>query len=666
MSATGGCSQLVGSFTDCVPAVVTVPPQADSIPPGLAEHPDFEVISELGRGGMGVVYLATNKLMGRKEVLKVVSRERIDRAGALDRFLREIRNAAQLHHPNIVTAYSAIRVGESIVFAMEYVEGHDLSQLVKLCGPLPVAHACNFIYQAALGLQYAHEQGMVHRDIKPSNLILARHGKEPAVKVLDFGLAKATREGPMDRGLTHEGQMLGTPDFIAPEQSLDAHKADIRADIYSLGCTLYYLLSGGAPFQATSLYELLQAHHSMEAKPLNLVRPEVPWELAAVVAKMMAKEPGRRFQTPGEVAQALTPFFKVAPLPVPAPATSQRDLGAWWTAVGKPSGMKLRVWSAVGGLLVLGLVVAWAAGALRVKTANRRIESRLDAGSAVKTAALQESIRTSIGMTLKLIPPGVFFMGAPDDDTAARIGERPSHRVRISKPFYLGVHEVTQAEYKAVMGHNPSHFAATGGGKAWVAGQSTEQYPVDSISWLDAVRFCNALSDMEAREPFYKIDGKDIQVPDWNGLGYRLPTEAEWEYACRLNAPSHARYSFGDDETELGEFGWFSGNSDLRTHPVGQKKPNGFGLYDMHGNIEEWCWDWFGVNYYSESPVNGPTGPVGAAITRDRGDAACRIFRGGNCLCPPGAVRSASRNWHVPESTGYGLGFRLAVGQSSR
>jgi len=310
------------SMTEGIPSALAAAP-ASSIPPGLAEHPDYEILGELGRGGMGVVYLAGNKLMGRMEVLKVVSRDLMDRRGILDRFLREIRNAAQLHHPNIVTAYSAIRAGESIVFAMEYVQGHDLAQLVKGNGPLPVAHACNFIYQAALGLQYAHEQGMVHRDIKPSNLILARHGKRPVVKVLDFGLAKATREGPLDKGLTDEGQMLGTPDYIAPEQSLDAHKADIRADIYGLGCTLYYVLSGRPPFQAASMYEVLQAHHSMEAKPLNLVRPEVPWELAAVVGKMMAKVPARRYQTPGEVARALKPFFKAVEAEPPVERTPQ-------------------------------------------------------------------------------------------------------------------------------------------------------------------------------------------------------------------------------------------------------------------------------------------------------------------------------------------------------
>jgi hypothetical protein len=288
----------------------TAEPAAGWLPPELAEHPDYQVIRELGQGGMGLVYLAHNRLMDRHEVLKVVSSQLMNRRGVQDRFLTEIRNAAKLHHPNIVTAYSAMRAGASLLFAMEYVDGYDLARLVQLGGPLSVEHACHFAYQAALGLQYAHEQGMVHRDIKPSNLIVARQGKRAVVKVLDFGLAKATREGSLQGGLTHEGQMLGTPDFIAPEQIDDARKADIRADIYSLGCTLYYLLTGGPPFQGTNLYDILQAHHSMEALPLNLARPEVPVELAALVGKMMAKEPGRRFQQPQDVAQALVPFFK--------------------------------------------------------------------------------------------------------------------------------------------------------------------------------------------------------------------------------------------------------------------------------------------------------------------------------------------------------------------
>jgi serine/threonine protein kinase len=290
----------------------SAPPPASTLPPGLVDHPDYEILRELGRGGMGVVYMAQNKLMGRMEVLKVVSSHLVNRRGVPDRFLTEIRNAAKLHHTNVVTAYSALRLGESLVLAMQYVEGLDLARLITARGPLPVAHACNYVHQAALGLQHAHDHGMVHRGIKPSNLMLAREGSRAVIKVLDFGLAKVKSEGPTDGTLTQDGQMLGTPDFIAPEQIRNARGADIRADIYSLGCTLYYLLSGGPPFHCASLYDILQAHHSMDAKPLNLARPEVPVELAALVAKMMAKEPERRFQEPKEVAQALKPFFTKA------------------------------------------------------------------------------------------------------------------------------------------------------------------------------------------------------------------------------------------------------------------------------------------------------------------------------------------------------------------
>jgi serine/threonine protein kinase len=280
------------------------------MPPGLANHPDYEILRELGRGGMGVVYLAQNKLMGRHEVLKVIGGHLGKRSGVLDRFLVEIRNAARLHHPNIVTAYTALRFGDDLVLAMEYVEGFDLSRVVKAQGPLTVANACNYMHQAALGLQHAHEHGMVHRDIKPGNLILSRVGNRAVIKLLDFGLAKVQREQSPAATLTQAGQLLGTPAYMSPEQTSDPRRADIRADIYSLGCTLYYLLTGSPPFQGANLYDMLQAHQSMEAMPLNLARPDVPVQLAVIVATMMAKEPERRFQTPQEVAQALAPLLK--------------------------------------------------------------------------------------------------------------------------------------------------------------------------------------------------------------------------------------------------------------------------------------------------------------------------------------------------------------------
>ncbi len=293
-------------------------------PPSLENHPDYHVIRELGRGGMGVVYLAHNRLMARPEVLKVVGRHIVERPGVLDRFLREIRAVARMRHPNIVSAYSAFRWGDDLVFAMEYVAGLNLAQMVMAKGAIAVRQACVYAHQAAMGLQYAHEQGMVHRDIKPANLMLSYQKDRPLIKLLDFGLSKATSEqsangmefvgavGSDDFGghLTCTGDMLGTPGFIAPEQITDSQQADIRADIYSLGCTLYYLLSGEAPFSNRSLVEVLTAHRTLRAPPLDQVRSEVPADLAAIVARMMAKEPADRFQEPAEVAEALKPFFK--------------------------------------------------------------------------------------------------------------------------------------------------------------------------------------------------------------------------------------------------------------------------------------------------------------------------------------------------------------------
>jgi WD40 repeat protein/serine/threonine protein kinase len=306
-------------------AAPTKPHPASDVLPELRDHAQYEVIRELGRGGMGVVYLARNKLMDRLEVLKVVNKQLLGNPGAAERFLREIRSAAKLSHPNIVTAHSALPVGELLVFAMEYVEGENLAQVVQANGWLPVANACYYAHQVTLGLQHAFEKGMVHRDIKPQNLILARENKKHIVKILDFGLAKATREGEeADRGLTGTGAMLGTPDYIAPEQTLDAARADIRADIYSLGCTLHYLLAGSPPFKGNSQFELLQAHHMKDATPLNQIRADVPPELANVVAKMMAKDPARRYQKPVEVAQALAPFVKAPTKSVPPASPGDR------------------------------------------------------------------------------------------------------------------------------------------------------------------------------------------------------------------------------------------------------------------------------------------------------------------------------------------------------
>jgi formylglycine-generating enzyme required for sulfatase activity len=253
-----------------------------------------------------------------------------------------------------------------------------------------------------------------------------------------------------------------------------------------------------------------------------------------------------------------------------------------------------------------------------------------------------KSITSSIGMQLALIPAGEFLMGSSkDQDKDAGDDETPRHPVRITRPFYLGLTEVTQGQYRAVTGESPSQF------------RGSDDLPVEHVSWLDAVRFCNGLSELERLPPFYRIKGDQVAVADPRGVGYRLPTEAEWEYACRARNP--ARYSFGHDPAVLGEYAWFYKNSGSKTHPVGQNRPNGFGLFDMHGNVWEWCWDEYRSDYYKGSPVDDPQGQSGASV---------RVIRGGSWSHDPQDARSANRFGNTPDSRSYYLGFRLARGQS--
>jgi WD40 repeat protein/tRNA A-37 threonylcarbamoyl transferase component Bud32 len=281
----------------------------DTLLEALAQHPRYEIIQLLGRGGMGAVYLARHKVMDRSVALKVISPQYLDNPQAVARFRREVQSAAKLAHPHIVTAHDAEQAGDLHFLVMEYVEGTDLARLLKQQGPLPVAEACEYTRQAALGLQHAFEHGLTHRDIKPHNLMLTAQG---VVKVLDFGLARLVRPGASASELTGENVVMGTMDYIAPEQAQDSRTADTRSDIYSLGCTLFHLLTGQPPFPVGGAVEKVLAHVMMPPPLVTDLRPEAPAELNAVVAKMLAKEPPERYQTPADVAEALAPFAKAA------------------------------------------------------------------------------------------------------------------------------------------------------------------------------------------------------------------------------------------------------------------------------------------------------------------------------------------------------------------
>jgi serine/threonine protein kinase len=211
----------------------------------------------------------------------------------------------------VVEAYDADQAGELYFYVMEFVDGEDLDRLVLKNGPLPVHRACDYVRQAALGLQHAHEQGFVHRDIKPGNLLVTADGT--TVKLLDLGLARMRRPGPDGRSqtaVTQIGIFIGTPDFVAPEQAVNSRDVDIRADLYSLGCTFYYLLTGQAPFAGLSVMDKLLKHKTEHPVRVESTRADVPRKVSAILRKLMAKRPEDRYRTPAEAAEALAPFCR--------------------------------------------------------------------------------------------------------------------------------------------------------------------------------------------------------------------------------------------------------------------------------------------------------------------------------------------------------------------
>lgn len=266
----------------------------------------YKLLGHLGRGGMSQVYLAEHVMMERRVAIKVLPHSRVEDSSYLERFKLEARAAASLDHPNIVRAYDTDHEKNTYYLVMEYVEGRDLQVLVQEDGPLDYETAANYIAQVAEGLQHAHDAGLIHRDIKPANCLVDQKG---VVKILDMGLAKFSGSERPSLTIAHDENVLGTADYLAPEQALSSHNVDHRADIYSLGCTFYYLLTGHPPFPEGTLPQRLMMHQTKAPRSIYKDRPDAPEALVNICNHMMVKSPEGRFQTAREVAQALTAWL---------------------------------------------------------------------------------------------------------------------------------------------------------------------------------------------------------------------------------------------------------------------------------------------------------------------------------------------------------------------
>jgi formylglycine-generating enzyme required for sulfatase activity/tRNA A-37 threonylcarbamoyl transferase component Bud32 len=653
---------------------------------------------------MGQVFKAYHPSMDRTVAIKVIlTKGKIDEE-SVRRFEREVKAAAKLSHPNIITVYDAGNANGRHFMVMELVKGQDLNVIVHRKGTLGVSETINYIKQVARGLAFAHESGVIHRDIKPANLFLDIKGN---VKILDMGLAKiSARENEETLSmLTGTTAIMGTVDFMSPEQGLSSRDVDARADIYSLGATLYYFLTKKVMYEGDTAFAKVIAHSESPIPSLKLIRPDVSDNLDLIYTKMVAKQVEDRYQSMLELIQDLDAIEKGSAstknLTELSTIYSLRDelgdmgVNRLSSKTGSPSSKSTKLFKekdykfaliTTGIGLVLSGVVALAFilgrssnsknevasksnienGKAEVKKSGMSVENikpiavmkdnsdkKISPVTEVKSIATKpdpaavmpatgnlllapfteakakevqkevakslqkeieekEDLGKGVSLDMVLIPAGKFMMGSPESEPGRQQNET-QHEVTLTKPYYLGKYEVTQEQWQSVMGNNPS------------ISTKRAKLPVTDVSWLDCQEFIKNLNS--------KTNG-----------GYRLPTEAEWEYACR--AGTTTAYSM----EVIYKFANYNGGPAGSTDEVGSYKPNAFGLYDMHGNVREWCEDW--KVDYSADAITNPKGPEIGTY---------RVLRSGAFNSNISEIRSSDRYLYgVPTSGFNGSGFRLA------
>jgi serine/threonine-protein kinase len=613
---------------------------------GRAKMPEqvssYRLEGEMARGGMGIVYRGMHTVFEEIVAIKAIYPELTLNPELRERFLNEAKIQRRLQHPNIVQIREFLIEQGKFYIVMEFIEGETLTQYLRQLGrPMLASEVIPIFRQALEGLGFAHSQGVIHRDIKPSNIMLTRQG---VVKLTDFGIARALGSAK----LTRTGTALGTAAYMSPEQ-IQGTKLDHRADIYSLGITLYEMLTGSVPFEhpkgSDSDYPVLEAHMHQAPTPPSQLVPEIPPFLEAAILKALEKRPENRFESSQKFQAALVPpplpatRVAIAPLlepkePVkPAPELSERKAEAERAEaallarekeereraeqerLARERAQKHRKErtrrAGVVSLLTFVIValaalawVYWPSPRVPPPTAsNPQTNENPPVAQAPKwhrgsaTGQVQENPKH--GLKYVWIPPGSFMMGCSPGDSSCDGDEKPSHRVTISKGFWIGQTEVTVRAYK--------RFAAATGrqmpqapsfNSAW----ANDNMPIVSVSWDDARDYCT-----------------------W--AGGRLLTEAEWEYAARGGSTA-ARYA------NIDEIAWYQKNSGDRPHDVARKRANGFGLFDMLGNVFQWVNDWCDGNYYQSSPSQDPPGPTSGEY---------RVVRGASWGNTPKLVRASSR-----------------------
>ena len=597
---------------------------------------NYTLLRSLGKGGMAEVWYVENNL-GKPAAIKIMLAKFKGEKQVVDRFEIEAKAMVKLSHPNIREVFDYGEYEGLPFIIMEYLDGEDLSQWMVKRSRHSEKDLEQWWRQSLSALAHTHEKGIIHRDIKPSNIFLQKNGH---IKILDFGIAKIKDE----ISHTRTGQGLGTVLYMSPEQISDPKRVSTSTDIYSLGMTFASLLRGEPALDLTEDDSTFNIQLKITKGDINLSGINDVWRARLRPAlKITAVDRPTAFALLSASEQPSNPGFStvdtiIEDSEIKNPNTESPRSEHPLATNNKPSSSKYLFPLLIGiGMLVVGflfykkysgfdssdVVEVGIIDSMAMEDGEAVVEEAVDSVPVMEDTEMNDSksksfttyTETAAGVSFKMvaIPGGIFSMGSNDGGS----NERPVHNVNLSA-YYMGETEVTQALWQAVMGTNPSDH------------KNCEECPVEKVSWNDAQKFISKLNQK-------------------TGKRYRLPTEAEWEYAAK-GGQSYT-YSGSND---IKDVAWYSENSNRETHPVKQKRANGYGLYDMSGNVWEWCADWYTDNYYSKSPDKNPEGPSADV-------SLSRVLRGGGKSISSGYCRVAIRGYGNPHARVSFRGLRLAV-----
>jgi formylglycine-generating enzyme required for sulfatase activity len=603
----------------------------------LLQGDKYKILSKISQGNFGITYMAEQTSLDRKVCIKeFFFRGFCERSGNgqvtvtssgkkvahsfLRKFMSEAKRLSKFDHPNIVKVIDVFEENGTAYMVMDYVDGETLQQLVDRKGKLSESEALGYILPLCDALEVVHEKGLLHLDIKPSNILIKKYTNTPVL--IDFGISKFTEASGEDHATTTPVAL--TKGYAPLEQyGQDITKLTAVTDVYAVVATLYKLVTGVTPPEAA----IIVNDGIKSPKELNSSLSE---KLSTIILQSLSVRPTHRAQSIHKLkmelmgishlevvkeAEAVTEVLIVRAETSPFPNQPNPIPDAKSNAILNPDPKTENKNSVVLLLLLAVAIIALLFYVGKEYYSTTHLSSKVDRATVANpNNSIVETIY-EINSSMIPIKGGTFQMGRNDGET----DEKPVHTVTVSD-FSIGKTEVTQAQWVAIMGSNPSYFKG-------------DNLPVEQVSWDDVQVFIG------------KLNAKTSKT-------YRLQTEAEWEYAAGGGENNRTEYAGTDIESNLDNYAWNANNSNDTTHPVGTKQPNQLGLYDMSGNVWEWCSDWYGSDYYAKSLQINPKGASGGSE---------RVYRGGGWNLEATNCRVAYRYGNSPGGRDFCLGFRLVL-----